>query len=300
MTITRANRPEEISLSYNGGKDCLVLLVLLLAGLAAPPTPPPSTACTPGCDGTDAATAGTPDPTTTHRPLQGIYIAPPDPFPEVEDFVTSSTKEYHLDLTRYALRMRPALEAYLGDRKAVKAIFMGTRRTDPHCEFLTHFSPTDKDWPQFMRVNPMIDWHYTEIWTVSYHFLPPYFHLYSLFFGMVLRRGGGLGEGGGYQLGEAVSDDEEASADKRTSLSGTSAFPIAAYTTEASRRSAAWTTRAPIRLWHWTGARGRSGPRTSWCAMTRSAWVAIGRGQATRSLRGALLLGEAGEGVGDR
>lgn len=174
----RRYRPEELSLSYNGGKDCLVLLVLLLAGLAAPPTPPPST-CTPGCDGdTDDAATGTPDP-TTHRPLQGIYIAPPDPFPEVEDFVTSSTKEYHLDLTRYALRMRPALEAYLGERKAVKAIFMGTRRTDPHCELLTHFSPTDKDWPQFMRINPMIDWHYTEIWTFIRHLGISYCSLYD-------------------------------------------------------------------------------------------------------------------------
>jgi hypothetical protein len=202
--------------------------VLLLAGLAAPPTPPPST-CTPGCDGADDAAPGTPD-TATHRPLQGIYIAPPDPFPEVEDFVASSTKEYHLDLTRYALRMRPALEAYLGERKAVKAIFMGTRRTDPHCELLTHFSPTDKDWPQFMRINPMIDWHYTEIWAVSnfsYPLFPPlaFFLVYPTMGGCQPRRSD-----------KRWSGDI---ADKRTSLSGTSAFPIAAYTTEASLRSAA-------------------------------------------------------------
>lgn len=205
--------------------------MLLLAGLAAPPTPPPST-CTPGCDGADEgaaiADAGTPDP-TTHRPLQGIYIAPPDPFPEVEDFVTSSTKEYHLDLARYALRMRPALEAYLGERKAVKAIFMGTRRTDPHCECLTHFSPTDKDWPQFMRINPMIDWHYTEIWAVStfsYPLFPPLlFLVYPMNGGLSTRR----------------ADQRRPGdiADKRISLSGTSAFPIAAYMTEASPRSAA-------------------------------------------------------------
>jgi len=176
--------------------------VLLLAGLAAPPTPPPST-CTPGCDGADDAAPGTPD-TATHRPLQGIYIAPPDPFPEVEDFVASSTKEYHLDLTRYALRMRPALEAYLGERKAVKAIFMGTRRTDPHCELLTHFSPTDKDWPQFMRINPMIDWHYTEIWTVS-NFSYPLFPPLAFFFGIsndggVVNRGDPIRDGRGTLL----------------------------------------------------------------------------------------------------
>ncbi len=78
-----------------------------------------------------------------------------------------STAQYHLDLTRYALPMRQALEAYQRDQPPVRAIFMGTRRTDPHSEFLTPFSPTDGDWPQFMRVNPVLDWHYTEIWTVS-------------------------------------------------------------------------------------------------------------------------------------
>jgi FAD synthetase len=100
------------------------------------------------------------------RPLQGVYIVSRHPFPEVEDFVASSTREYHLDLARYELAMRPGLEAYLKDRKSVKAIFVGTRRTDPHGEFLTHFDATDKDWPQFMRVHPVIDWHYAQIWAV--------------------------------------------------------------------------------------------------------------------------------------
>lgn len=148
------------------------MLILLLAGLAAPSPTTTTTAQQPSEEASNGASgdadATNNDPaTTTYRPLQGIYIAPPDPFPEVEEFVASSTKEYHLDLKRYALRMRPALEEYLGDRKTVKAIFMGTRRTDPHSEFLTHFSPTDEDWPQFMRVNPVLDWHYTEIWGVS-------------------------------------------------------------------------------------------------------------------------------------
>lgn len=101
------------------------------------------------------------------RPLQAIYIVSRDPFAEVEEFVTSSAKDYHLQLHRYALSMRPALDAYLADEKDVKAILMGTRRTDPHSEDLGHFSPTDPDWPQFMRVNPVIDWHYADVWTAS-------------------------------------------------------------------------------------------------------------------------------------
>jgi FAD synthetase len=111
-----------------------------------------------------------PQPSTSPsfpRPLKGVYIVSPHPFPEVEAFVATSARDYHLDLARYTLPMRPALEAYLGEKTAVKAIFVGLRRTDPHGKFLTHFDPTDKDWPQFMRVHPVIDWHYAEIWAVS-------------------------------------------------------------------------------------------------------------------------------------
>lgn len=145
-----------MSLSYNGGKDCLVLLILILACL---PTLPPRPA--------DPSLKSDANKFHTSTPrLQAMYIAPSDPFAEVEDFVDTTTVQYHLDLKRYALPMRAALDAYLADEKDVKAIFMGTRRTDPHSENLLHFSPTDPGWPQFMRVNPMIDWHYADIWNV--------------------------------------------------------------------------------------------------------------------------------------
>ncbi|KJR88529.1 FAD synthetase [Sporothrix schenckii 1099-18] len=195
---------DQISLSYNGGKDCLVLLILILACLpvvnepavlagktsegaqtsastatrataptsqtSAQPTLPPPTA---------TATATSPRASTAPRPFQAIYIVPPDPFAEVDEFVDQSTADYHLDLARYPLPMRAALDAYLADRPAVQAIFMGTRRTDPHGELLTHFTPTDAGWPQFMRIHPVIDWHYAEIWAFIRHFDIPFCQLYN-------------------------------------------------------------------------------------------------------------------------
>ncbi|KAG5999072.1 hypothetical protein E4U43_002299 [Claviceps pusilla] len=176
----RRYRPAELSLSYNGGKDCLVLLVLILASLPAIYDPPTAAAAAaaaviPTTNGTDTCLHSKNPPPT----LQAIYIAPPDPFPEVEDFVTRTTKEYHLDLARYALPMRHALEAYHADRPSVKAIFMGTRRTDPYCEFLTPFAPTDEDWPPFMRVNPILDWHYVDVWTFIRCLHVPFCSLYQ-------------------------------------------------------------------------------------------------------------------------
>jgi FAD synthetase len=141
-------------------------------------SPFPSTS-TDGAETTDPTSAERQLSTAEPELLQAIYIAPRDPFPEVEEFVATSTKQYHLDLRRYSVPMRPALEAYLRDRPAVKAIFLGTRRTDPHSESLTAFSPTDKDWPQFMRVNPVLDWHYVEIWAFIRYLDIPFCSLYQ-------------------------------------------------------------------------------------------------------------------------
>ncbi|KAK7427176.1 3'-phosphoadenosine 5'-phosphosulfate sulfotransferase [Neonectria magnoliae] len=155
---------EHLSISYNGGKDCLVLLVLLLACL---PVVHPS------------ASSDTSDAASPPLRFKALYIVSSKPFQEVEDFVAATSDEYHLDLDRYVTKMRPAIEEYLAKRPEVSAIFMGTRRTDPHADLLTHFDVTDKDWPQFMRVHPVIDWHYVEIWAFIRHLEIPFCELYN-------------------------------------------------------------------------------------------------------------------------
>jgi FAD synthetase len=134
---------DALSFSYNGGKDCLVLLILYLTALYA-----------------HATATATPLPPL----LRSVYIVPPNPFPAVTAFVQSSATTYHLALTQYAAPMRDAFASYLADFPTVRAIFVGTRRTDPHGARLTHFDPTDGGWPAFMRIHPVIDWHYADIW----------------------------------------------------------------------------------------------------------------------------------------
>ncbi|KAI4858903.1 putative FAD synthetase [Hypoxylon rubiginosum] len=185
----RRYRPDQLSLSYNGGKDCLVLLILILASLpsssclqsssstttqSSPPLqqqPPPSSS-------SSATTTDPPTPFPTR--LQALYIRPPLPFAEVDDFVATTTAAYHLDLaTSDNKAMKPALTAYLRDRPDVRAVFVGTRRTDPHGADLTFFDETDAGWPRFMRVHPVIDWHYREVWGFIRALGIPYCPLYD-------------------------------------------------------------------------------------------------------------------------
>lgn len=150
---------DSLSLSYNGGKDCLVLLILYLAALHKKYTLEGKAAPKPV--GSDSS------PLQLPRSLNSVYIVPPDPFPEVDDFVAKSADWYHLEVARYPTPMRDAFSAYLAANPRVEAIFVGTRRTDPHGASLTHFDRTDRGWPDFMRIHPVIDWHYAEVWAFT-------------------------------------------------------------------------------------------------------------------------------------
>lgn len=149
----------------------LVLLVLILACLARRPSSTSDADANADAPTTTATTETTAANTnTTHKStkaLQAVYVVAPNSFTQVDEFVASSAAAYHLDVTSIALPMRAALGAYLEVQPAVKAIFVGTRRTDPHGAKLGHFDATDSGWPDFMRIHPVVDWHYTEIWAVS-------------------------------------------------------------------------------------------------------------------------------------
>lgn len=161
--LTMTESLPELSLAYNGGKDCLVLLILYLCALHR------------------RGLAQTPNPSSNiETAVQCCYIQDAHPFPEVEEFVAKSIKIYSLALLEYAKPMKEAFADYLKDTPSVKAILVGTRRTDPHGANLKHFDPTDQGWPTFVRVHPVIDWHYVDIWTFIRYLNIPYCCLYDM------------------------------------------------------------------------------------------------------------------------
>ncbi|KAJ5097924.1 hypothetical protein N7532_004925 [Penicillium argentinense] len=170
----------ELSLSYNGGKDCLVLLVLFLAGLHPYSSHVQDHTTQPSQSGGTVSKEKLSNPV-----IPSIYALPPDPFPAVEDFVITSAQAYHLAITKYTTEpprttLRSSFEDYLSRHPGIRAIFVGTRRTDPHGARLTHFDRTDSGWPDFMRIHPVIDWHYAEIWAFIRHLGLEYCSLYDM------------------------------------------------------------------------------------------------------------------------
>ncbi|XP_035227525.1 FAD synthase-like isoform X2 [Stegodyphus dumicola] len=145
---------EGICLSFNGGKDCTALLHLTHLFLAKT------------------------FPTKSVR-LRVLYVQSKQSFPEIEEFIQLCVQRYNLDLLTYNQPIKEALHKLQIEHPYIKAVLMGSRRTDPHCSDLKSFHMTDDDWPQFMRVSPLINWSYPQVWTFLRSLEVPYCSLYD-------------------------------------------------------------------------------------------------------------------------
>jgi len=146
----------QIFLSFNGGKDCTVLLHLVYNLLKKRSNLENST-------------------------LLCIYLQPEEPFEEVEKFVGECSINYFPIVIKSGLgKKQDVLFRICEEYTELKACFMGCRRTDPYCQDLGDFEMTTKGWPDLMRVNPLLDWTCDDIWNYLKIYNVPYCSLYDI------------------------------------------------------------------------------------------------------------------------
>ena len=153
----RSYGAEHVALSFNGGKDCTVVLELLAA--------------------VDAGLV---------RALAAIvHYRPPDVLPAVDAFLAACAARHGLALWECACAPRRAdgrasplaacLAATLRAFPAVRAVLLGTRNSDFADARQRHascFALTDVDrgWPRVMRVAPIVDWDHADVWRFLHAF----------------------------------------------------------------------------------------------------------------------------------
>ncbi|XP_064600367.1 FAD synthase-like isoform X2 [Liolophura sinensis] len=147
-------RLEEICVGFNGGKDCTVLLHVFYA----------------------VVKKKYPD---FQGKLNSLYIQSKSPFPEVLQFIQTSKDSYNLNQLSFEGRIKECLGQLQQLHPEIKAVLMGTRETDPYSSHLDAFSMTDQDWPQYMRVNPLLQWGYQDVWKFLRDLSLPYCKLYD-------------------------------------------------------------------------------------------------------------------------
>ncbi|KAL3825862.1 hypothetical protein ACJIZ3_021891 [Penstemon smallii] len=138
---------DEVALSFNGGKDSTVLLHLLRAGYHLHKS---------------GKSKSSEDAEITF-PIRTIYFESSSAFPEINSFTYDAAFTYKLQMDIIRLDFKSGLEGLL-QAKPIKAIFLGVRIGDPTAVGQEQFSPSSPGWPPFMRVNPILDWSYRDVW----------------------------------------------------------------------------------------------------------------------------------------
>jgi len=159
---------DDIAISFNGGKDSTVLLHLIMYSAVK------------------LGKLNTLKPTTPIEKieqgqtwLKAIYFEQPNCFGEITDFTLKIASLYGLSLTVCTKPIKEGLFEILSKPGCkYKVIFLGTRQSDLTMK-LSYFQETDNGWPSMLRVQPLLDWNYQEIWQYILALKVPYCCLYD-------------------------------------------------------------------------------------------------------------------------
>ncbi|KAG7299793.1 hypothetical protein JYU34_016802 [Plutella xylostella] len=146
---------DEIFVTFNGGKDCTVLLDIVIELLR-------------DIHQTDSAEL-----------IKVMYIRTGSPFRELEEFVQQIEQHFGIKLVVTEGDMKESLARILEEDKRLKVCLMGTRRTDPYSQDMNFMQETDANWPKLMRVSPLLNWNYHQIWSYIRERNVPYCSLYD-------------------------------------------------------------------------------------------------------------------------
>ena len=130
-SVLRESKTYKLACAFNGGKESVVVFHLIQTFL---------------------------------KDVDVVYfnVSSDDDFPEIIEFLSFFQQKYGISICNYT-----DIKHAISDIKkvyGVNAILMGNRKTDPNCSNLSHFSNTTDNYPSILRINPILDWTYKNVW----------------------------------------------------------------------------------------------------------------------------------------
>merc|ERR1719242_64585 len=145
---------ERLAFSFNGGKDCTVLLYLIRIALRSLQK--------------------------RDSDLPIIWFQRNNEFPQLIEFLRFCVRKYNFQLFETCNDYKSGLEEYLrSGNPQCAAVFLGQRSTDPWCENLELATHCTSGWPDIMRINSILKWSYNDIWDFLLRYELPYCCLYD-------------------------------------------------------------------------------------------------------------------------
>nr|AGU68149.1 FAD synthetase [Crithidia acanthocephali] len=141
--------PSQIGISFNGGKDSVVMFELIRRTV----------------------------PLDVLKQCCIFVIDLRDEFDEILDFRARYMRELGKELSlvhqEVTVDMRESMWKLM-EKRPLKAIFMGTRKTDPHGKYQqSPVQVTTAGWPDFLRVCPLFSWSVHSVWEYTrLHHIP--------------------------------------------------------------------------------------------------------------------------------
>ncbi|XP_039285669.1 FAD synthase isoform X2 [Nilaparvata lugens] len=148
-----SHKPESLFINFNGGKDCTALLHVVAAVWMKT--------------------------FNTLPKIRAVHFKSNDPFPELEEFIETTIKRYNVPVSHNRVPIREGLGDLLAENPELVAGFLGTRRSDPHGGSMQYNMMTDAGWPKLLRINPLLEWTYKNVWTFLKDLKVPYCILYD-------------------------------------------------------------------------------------------------------------------------
>lgn len=160
--------PKELILGFNGGKDSVVMFHLVRSVFNFVSSEEDKIVTFLKDNGYESSL-----PDFAHKISSCRYVffehKEEEEFKEVLDYCQNFEAEYDLKIEKFEGKIKEDLQ-YLVENEGATTVIVGNRRTDPYSQDLKAVQDSSEGWPKFLRIHPILNWTYQEIWQFLHFF----------------------------------------------------------------------------------------------------------------------------------